>query len=138
MHSAGPAVGEAIVVTFGATVAFAVNAICPSSPHCCAETPSACTKTCRMNALSPPSARPFAMSPAILRVLARSFLHDFGKADLREWANARAYTASDQRKDRLPEWTIMYHWHRPNGSLNPKSRINRLDLTMDNLLRFDS
>jgi putative transposase len=55
---------------------------------------------------------------------------------LREWAYARGYTTSDQRKDHLPEWTHMYNWHRPHGSLNSKPPISRLDLAMDNLLRF--
>ena len=57
---------------------------------------------------------------------------------LREWAYARASTTSDQRKSHLPEWTHMYNWHRPHGSLNSNPPISRLDLPMDNLLRFHS
>ena len=53
---------------------------------------------------------------------------------LREWAYARA--SSEQRKNHLPEWTHRYNWHRPHGSLNSKSPINRLGQPMDNLLRF--
>ena len=55
---------------------------------------------------------------------------------LREWAYARAYATSEKRKAQLPEWTHMYNWHRPHGSLNLKPPISRLDLPMDNLLRF--
>jgi transposase InsO family protein len=60
----------------------------------------------------------------------------FIQTALREWAYARAYETSDQRKSHLPEWTHMYNWHRPHGSLNSKPPISRLDLPMDNLLRF--
>ena len=57
---------------------------------------------------------------------------------LREWAYARAYATSEQRKTHLPEWTHMYNWHRPHGSLNSKPPISRLGQPMDNLLRFHS
>lgn len=60
----------------------------------------------------------------------------FIQTALREWAYARAYTTSDQRKSYLPEWTHMYNWHRPHGSLNARPPISRLDQTQDNLLRF--
>lgn len=60
----------------------------------------------------------------------------FIQTALREWAYARAYDTSDQRKSHLPEWTHMYNWHRPHGSLNSKPPISRLDQPMDNLLRF--
>lgn len=59
----------------------------------------------------------------------------FIQTALREWAYARSYQTSDQRKSHLPEWTHMYNWHRPHGSLNSKPPISRLDLTMDNLLK---
>ena len=59
----------------------------------------------------------------------------FIQTALREWAYACAYTTSDQRKDHLPEWTHMYNWHRPHGSLNSKPPISRLGQPMDNLLR---
>jgi transposase InsO family protein len=62
----------------------------------------------------------------------------FIQTALREWAYARAYDTSDQRKSCLPEWTHMYNWHRPHGSLNAKPPISRLGLTKDNLLRFHS
>lgn len=38
----------------------------------------------------------------------------------------------------LPFWLHRYNWHRPHGSLNSKLPISRLDLTLDNLLRFHS
>jgi len=60
----------------------------------------------------------------------------FIQTALREWAYACAYATSDQRKTRLPEWTHMYNWHRPHGSLNSKPPISRLGQPMDNLLRF--
>lgn len=62
----------------------------------------------------------------------------FIQTALREWAYATAYETSDKRKSHLPEWTHMYNWHRPHGSLNSKLPISRLDLPMDNLLRFHS
>jgi transposase InsO family protein len=62
----------------------------------------------------------------------------FIQTALREWAYARAYETSDQRKSHLPEWTHMYNWHRPHGSLNSKPPISRLGQPMDNLLRFHS
>ena len=60
----------------------------------------------------------------------------FIQTALREWAYARAYATSEQRKAQLPEWTHMYNWHRPHGSLNSKPPFSRLGQPMDNLLRF--
>lgn len=60
----------------------------------------------------------------------------FIQTALREWTYARADETSDRRKSHLPEWTHMYNWHRPHGSLCSKPPISRLDLTRDNLLRF--
>ena len=60
----------------------------------------------------------------------------FIQTALREWAYARAYATSEQRKTHLPEWTHMFNWHRPHGSLNSKPPISRLGQPMDNLLRF--
>jgi transposase InsO family protein len=62
----------------------------------------------------------------------------FIQTALREWAYARAYDTSDQRKTHLPDWTHMYNWHRPHGSLNSNPPISRLSMTRDNLLRFHS
>jgi transposase InsO family protein len=60
----------------------------------------------------------------------------FIQTALREWAYARTYQTSEQRKTCLPNWTHMYNWHRPHGSLNSKPPISRLSLTGDNLLRL--
>ena len=60
----------------------------------------------------------------------------FIQTALREWAYARAYDTSEQRKQSLPNWTHMYNWHRPHGSLKSKPPISRLDLSTDNLLRL--
>jgi transposase InsO family protein len=60
----------------------------------------------------------------------------FIQTALREWAYARAYQTSEQRKQHLPQWTHNYNWHRPHGSLNSKPPISRLDLPQDNLLRL--
>lgn len=60
----------------------------------------------------------------------------FIQTALREWAYARAYQTSEQRKQHLPRWTHMYNWHRPHGSLNSKPPISRLALSEDNVLRL--
>jgi hypothetical protein len=83
MRSVGPAVGGAIVATFGAAVAFAVYAVCylpfiatllrwnPDRPH--QNLPREPFVTALGSGL-----RYVAMSPAIVSVLARSFLFGFG------------------------------------------------------------
>jgi transposase InsO family protein len=58
----------------------------------------------------------------------------FIQTALREWAYARAYDTSEQRKGFLPEWTHMYNWHRPHGAINYKTPISVLNRTEDNLL----
>jgi transposase InsO family protein len=60
----------------------------------------------------------------------------FIQTALREWAYARAYDTSEQRKQHLPDWIHMYNWHRPHGSLKSKPPISRLALSDDNLLRL--
>ncbi|WP_275782838.1 IS481 family transposase [Pararhizobium gei] len=62
----------------------------------------------------------------------------FIQTALREWAYACAYPSSEHRKSNLPNWTHMYNWHRPHGSLNSKTPIGRLGLNRDNLLRLHS
>lgn len=62
----------------------------------------------------------------------------FIQTALREWAYARAYPSSEHRKAYLPNWTHLYNWHRPHGSLNSKTPISRLALSRDNLLRLHS
>ena len=60
----------------------------------------------------------------------------FIQTALREWAYARAYQTSDQRKHHLPDWTHMYNWHRPHGGIGSKPPISRLGLSPDNLSRL--
>lgn len=60
----------------------------------------------------------------------------FIQTALREWAYAKAYLDSEQRKADLPIWLHRYNWHRPHGSLNAKTPISRLGLSGDNLLRL--
>jgi transposase InsO family protein len=57
---------------------------------------------------------------------------------LREWAYARAYHRSHQRRDALPSWLHGYNWHRPHMSLAGLPPINRLGLTRNNLMRLHS
>jgi transposase InsO family protein len=60
----------------------------------------------------------------------------FIQTALREWAYARAYHHSDQRRSELPRWLHRYNWHRPHASLASKPPISRLGTTEDNLLRL--
>ncbi len=60
----------------------------------------------------------------------------FIQTALREWAYARAYNTSDQRKAELPNWIHRYNWHRPHGSIGAVPPISRLGLTENNLLRL--
>lgn len=62
----------------------------------------------------------------------------FIQTSLREWAYAKAYENSDQRKDHLPAWLHQYNWHRPHAGIDAKTPISRLGLTENNLLRFHS
>ena len=48
---------------------------------------------------------------------------------LREWAYARPYVSSRQRRDALPAWTHRYNFHRQHSALGrmpPISRVNNL------------
>lgn len=60
----------------------------------------------------------------------------FIQTALREWAYAKAYETSEQRKTALPEWTHMYNWHRPHAALNARPPISRLNEDRNNLLRL--
>jgi transposase InsO family protein len=60
----------------------------------------------------------------------------FIQTSLREWAYAKAYETSQQRKDQLPNWLHQYNWHRPHAGIDDKIPISRLGLTGNNLLRF--
>jgi transposase InsO family protein len=60
----------------------------------------------------------------------------FIQTSLREWAYAKAYENSRQRKDQLPTWLHRYNWHRPHTGIDGKTPISRLGLTENNVLRF--
>jgi transposase InsO family protein len=60
----------------------------------------------------------------------------FIQTALREWAYARAYHHSYQRRDALPTWLHGYNWHRPHMSLAGQPPLTRLDLNRNNLLRL--
>lgn len=62
----------------------------------------------------------------------------FVQTSLREWAYARTYLTSDQRKAELPIWLHQYNWHRPHGGIKHQTPISRLRLTQNNLLRLHS
>lgn len=53
---------------------------------------------------------------------------------LREWAWARPYQNSEQRRQQLPQWLHQYNWHRPHASLGHAPPISRSGLDRDNLL----
>ena len=60
----------------------------------------------------------------------------FVQTSLREWAYAKAYQTSDQRRRELGPFLFRYNWQRPHKSLNHKPPISRLALSEDNLLRL--
>jgi transposase InsO family protein len=62
----------------------------------------------------------------------------FIQTSLRQWAYAKAYQNSHQRKDQLPTWLHEYNWHRPHAGIDDKTPISRLGLTENNVLRFHS
>jgi len=62
----------------------------------------------------------------------------FIQTALREWAYARSYTCSEQRKHLLPDWTHQYNWHRPHASLGYQPPISRIRLTVNNLVALHS
>jgi transposase InsO family protein len=62
----------------------------------------------------------------------------FIQTSLREWAYAKAYETSRQRRDHLPVWLHQYNWHRPHAGIGDKTPISRLGLTENNVLRFHS
>ena len=57
---------------------------------------------------------------------------------LREWAYARAYGHSTQRRAALPSWLHGYNWHRPHMSLAGQPPISRLRLDRNNVVRLHS
>lgn len=62
----------------------------------------------------------------------------FIQTALREWAYARAYTASDERAAGLPRWRHRYNWHHPHGGIGSKTPIGKLGLSGNRLLRLSS
>ncbi|MEJ2375637.1 MAG: IS481 family transposase [Pseudolabrys sp.] len=60
----------------------------------------------------------------------------FIQTSLREWAYARAYRNSRQRKAELIPWLHRYNWHRPYAGIDDKIPISRLGFAEDNLLRL--
>jgi len=61
----------------------------------------------------------------------------FIKTALLEWAYARLYYHSDERRQALHQWLHHYNWHRPHTSLGGRSPITRV-LTAENLVRLHS
>jgi transposase InsO family protein len=62
----------------------------------------------------------------------------FVQTSLREWAYAKAYETSDQRRGELDAFLFRYNWQRPHMSLGAKPPVSRLGLSEDNLLRLHS
>jgi transposase InsO family protein len=60
----------------------------------------------------------------------------FIQTALREWAYARAYNNSDQRRAELPCWVHEYNWHRPHASLARNVPVSRLGQNRNNVLRL--
>jgi hypothetical protein len=58
----------------------------------------------------------------------------FIQTAIREWAYARRYENSEQRREELIPWTRPYIWHRPHTSLEHKPPITRSGLDVNNLL----
>jgi transposase InsO family protein len=59
----------------------------------------------------------------------------FIQTAIREWAYARLYQNSEQRKQHLFPWIHDYNWHRPHASLNQMTPVSRSGLDVNNLLR---
>ena len=60
----------------------------------------------------------------------------FVQTSLREWAYAKAYETSDQRRGELDAFLFRYNWQRPHMSLGAKPPVSRLAPSEDNLLRL--
>jgi transposase InsO family protein len=60
----------------------------------------------------------------------------FVQTSLREWAYAKPYETSDQRRRELGAFLFRYNWHRPHMSLGANPPVSRLGLSEDNLLRL--
>jgi len=62
----------------------------------------------------------------------------FIQTAIREWAYARIYQNSAERRAQLTPWIHDYNWHRPHTSLNHSPPISRSGLDVNNLLRHHS
>jgi transposase InsO family protein len=62
----------------------------------------------------------------------------FIKTALHEWAYARLYRHSRERRLELAEWLHYYNWHRRHTSLNGQAPITRVVVSADNLVRLHS
>jgi transposase InsO family protein len=60
----------------------------------------------------------------------------FIQTSIREWAYARSYQNSMERKNQLNLWLHDYNFHRPHASLNLNTPASRAPLERDNLLRL--
>jgi len=58
----------------------------------------------------------------------------FIQTALREWAYARTYQHSEERKEQLELWLHDYNFHRPHASLNLNTPASRAGLNRNNLL----
>jgi transposase InsO family protein len=58
----------------------------------------------------------------------------FIRTALQEWAYARTYQNSEQRREQLQPWLHEYNWHRPHASLNQNTPISRAGFDRNNLL----
>jgi transposase InsO family protein len=62
----------------------------------------------------------------------------FIQTALREWAYARVYQNSDERRLQLQPWVHDYNWHRPHASLGQSPPMSRSGLDGNNVLRHHS
>ena len=62
----------------------------------------------------------------------------FIQSALREWAYAKAYPTSEDRKAELPFWLHHYNWHRPHAGINKQTPISRSGLHVNKLMRLHS
>jgi transposase InsO family protein len=60
----------------------------------------------------------------------------FIQTALREWAWARTYQNSEERKQQLTAWLHDYNFHRPHASLKLNTPASRAGLNRNNLLRL--
>ena len=62
----------------------------------------------------------------------------FVQTSLREWAYARAYDTSHQRREELPAFLHRYNWQRPHMGIKGQTPVSRLGLSEDDLLIIHS